>query len=427
VFGVNGYDTVLRALNFKEERIWPASLLGLKSWLGWLHTFGIRSASKYISGVRDEHIARGLSFLPSQVEQDAIKRFKHGASVIALTLPKPAKPPAAIFPVTPLHLRLFCRDGKLHASLDGRLFLAATAIAVYGGHRGAEFFSQSSGNPNRVSSRLLFESLTFDEPRCGEGMSIRFPPMKPDKTSFVDVWFPSIEKDITSPVHLLKNYLRSRRDPKHHEPLFQLADGSALSRTTFIAWTKSALQTIGVVIPPGQKLGSKSWRSGAVQAASAVPPEVDEKVKHTGRWKTSAWSSYAQGRAAHRVFAVALASRGSASRLFPELADHQQLAGGARTADRMPSPSSPLSPEPVLLESAVSRSPSPEATLPASLHPIAVAASAAESSDDEELAMQQALVAVSRSEAEEKKNKQRALEGKRVRKAPARLESGLTW
>jgi hypothetical protein len=406
VFGeINGYVPVLTALAFKESQMWPATPESVGAWLGWLHQFGVKSGAKYLSGLRDAHIDRGLPFFATSVEQAKLARLRTGAALLAETLPSDKTPQKTPFPITATLLRRFCRDPRLSQSQDGRLFLAATSIAVYAGSRGGEIFESLSENEDRVSSNLQFESLQFDDPAQGEGMTIVFPPTKTNKLKAVSVWLPLIPDDATCPVSLLREYLAGRDTPRVSEPLLARADSAPLAKSTFIKWTASALRLLGVEIPSGQQLSSKSWRAGAAQSASALPADIDDRVKAAGRWRSSAFKHYLHGKAAHRVIAMA-----HAARLQLERADRQSKQS---TSSNVHVSQTELSSWPAAAPAVAEPAPSP--------------ASPSEASQPEDLEEQRASRAVEQAELESRANEARSLAGKRVRTPRRRLDSGLTW
>jgi hypothetical protein len=158
--------------------------------------------------------------------------------------------------------------------------------------------------------------------------------------------------------------------------------------------TRAALSQLGIVIPPGQKLSSKSWRSGMIQAVSALPSDVVDKVKASGRWKSHAFRPYLQFREAHNVIAVAHVTT-------------LQL----RALDQQPE-AVPLS----------------EELLPDRAQPLEQAVSSSSDSDSIESEGEAgALAAVAAAERQAVENQARVERGLRPRLLKARHDSGLGW
>jgi hypothetical protein len=99
--------------------------------------------------------------------------------------------------------------------------------------------------------------------------------------------------------------LADRVSLKQSDNLFQRQNKKPLTRRWILKETRAALAQLSIEIPSGQRLSSKSWRSGMIQAVSALPSDVVEKVKASGRWKSRAFQPYLLDKAAHNVIAVA--------------------------------------------------------------------------------------------------------------------------
>jgi hypothetical protein len=317
VYGqANGYEPVVRALGFPASKIWPASTEAVKAWLAWLLQYGVKSGAKYLSGLKDAHLDKGLPFLADSVGAAKLARWRTGSRQLAKTFPATSAPKKATFAITALILRRMCRCESIRGSRRGRLLLAFSAVAVYAGNRGGEIFpkppsaNRGERERTRVSGDLLLSALEFGDESLGGGMTITYPPMKTEKGKSTSLWFPTLPGDLTCPVTLMRAYIADRgAAPRKSEPLFAEEDGSSLSRTSCLKWTREALATASIEIPPSQKLGSKSWRAGAAQSASALPADIDDQVKASGRWRSTAFKPYLGGKAAHRIVAIAYASR----------------------------------------------------------------------------------------------------------------------
>jgi ribonuclease HI len=319
VSGVNGYDPVLGALGFTEQQRWPATSRSIEAWLGWLSLAGIKSSRSYLSGLRDAHVARDLPFMARPEQQDKLARLRLGAKHVAQAASASSssahsRRSRAVFPVAPLHIRLMAEKLPLRESKEGRLFLAVSAVMSYNANRGGEVFPAkdpvaSSKRTPRATSDLLVSSVSMDDPRSGiNGMTIVFPPMKTDKLSPVHVWLPLLPGDATCPVSLVRAHLADRGAPKGSEPLFQLPQGQPLTRAWVLKRTRKALNQLGIAIPPGARLSSKSWRAGTAQAVSALPSDIEERIKAAGRWKTRAFRFYLQKKSSHVAIALAQAT-----------------------------------------------------------------------------------------------------------------------
>jgi hypothetical protein len=222
--GVNGYETVMKGLNWDKALWWPASIASVEAWIGWLHMAGVASAGKYLSGLRSAHAAKNLPFMAKPQEQEKLRLLRAGAAVVLPLAPgaeRPAK--RKFFSFTPYHLRLVCEEQSLRASYDGRLFLAAAAVMTYNGNRGGEVLPRGSKpQATRVSSNLAVSALAFDDPSLGsEGMTITYPPRKTDKSRPFPLWLPHLVGDFTSPVARLKAHLADRHKAAPSEPLFK--------------------------------------------------------------------------------------------------------------------------------------------------------------------------------------------------------------
>jgi hypothetical protein len=272
---------------------------------------GVRSSKSYLSGLRDAHLAKKLPFMEGAVQQGRLTRLRSGAALLARVASSSSsrKKRSSVFAVTPLHVRLIVQNlPQLQRSKDGRLFLAVLVVLSYNGNRGGEIFpmSNSHSSRTRVAGDLLVSALSFDDPKSGvNGMTLLFPPMKTDKNLPVPVWLPSLPGDPTCPVSLLRASLADRVSLKRSDKLFQRPNKRPLTRRWILKKTRVALAQLSIEIPSGQKLSSKSWRSGMIQAVSALPSDVVEKVKASGRWKSGAFQPYLLDKAAHNVIAVA--------------------------------------------------------------------------------------------------------------------------
>jgi hypothetical protein len=332
--------------------------------------------------------------------------------------------------------------------------LAFSALAVYAGNRGGEIFPKplaANGGPEerrRVSGDLLFSALKFDDEQLGEGMTITFPPTKTNKNKAVSVWLPALPNDLTCPVSLMRSYVAGRgRAPQGHEPLFVEKDLSALSRASCLKMTQRALAVAGIPIPSSQRLSSKSWRAGAAQSASLVPPDIDEIVKASGRWQSRAFSPYLHGREAHRVAAIAHSSRLQLARLRERVAPAEGTGSGgdlsAAASDRgETSDGSVLFPSPSQLGGPAVISPGRAAGKAASEVALEgnAASVVAQKSDaspaaarpvspqpGQELAAASAIRQVQAAEAREEFNQSRTRADKRVSRPIVPFDSGLVW
>ena len=91
------------------------------------------------------------------------------------------------------------------------------------------------------------------------------------------------------PVKALFDYLHLRGSKDG--PLFQLEDGSALSRSAFIAGFHKALIKSGFSQKEILGYSGHSFRAGAASTAAAIGLE-DSLIKTLGRWESAAYLIY---------------------------------------------------------------------------------------------------------------------------------------
>jgi hypothetical protein len=287
VYGINGYQTVLMNLNYEQNELWPASPHTVKTWLAWLVAAQLTSTSSFLTGLRNEHIAKQLPFFDSTVQQLLLKRLRAGAQKLARTAPPKAK--HASPSLTPLLLRLFVRDPIISTTAKGRLFLAATAWAIWAANRGGEILSPPPTNKEQRNKLIKRENLEHDTglfEGCGATMTLPFDKMHPEDE--ISVWLPTIPFDNTCPIKLLNESLADTPEASPTDPLFQTPEGEQLTLDIMKQWTQAALHHIGISLPKGDYISSKSFRRGHSTASDRLPAKLYKDTSLGGRWSENA-------------------------------------------------------------------------------------------------------------------------------------------
>jgi hypothetical protein len=445
-FGVNGYEPVLLSLGADPASLWPASEYSISIWMGYLlKAAQVDAPENFLSGLRSEHIKKGLPWLLHESAKAYVAKLRAGAKnrVFKRRQKSSIVPtPESIFPISGLMLRFWCQNPLLLGSPNGRLFLACSAWAFYACHRGGEIFTPAKRSNSKKSKRVTVAMVFVDPPHLGgsSGVTLRLPFDKTHPTSRVDVWLPSLGEDPTCPIQLLKNSLADRgirlsdSSPSHDlEALFQTQSGFAVSFEIMRQWTESALLLQGIVMPDNFYISLKSWRRGHISAAERLPPASvrEAALKKSGRWSGDSWKSYSSKSrgVAVQVHSLALSSKVAA----------KSMGSAAKLSDPSAVPRfRQRRVEPFLVAcSRVSRAENASAVGPASQSrggssdPPAPLARSAEERDSSlafsDSAESEALAAVARLERQEKIDQSRAVCGKRKRGVRSRLDAGLGW
>jgi hypothetical protein len=235
----------------------------------------VAAVLKYISGIREYQLSLGLSW-PNQ------SWFKLNQTLRFLKKKYGVASPGVKFPITVAMVNAFATIADLSQHED-RLFLAASAMAVYSFWRSGEFTSRLGQDP-----RLFRRDFSWS----GNRLSCKVL-LGPTKTKLwcrdtITTTFHSVSS--ISPTACMTQYLNGTpaalRSPC--SPLFVHLDGSAIS----LSWMKSKTTTflINLGLVPGELTGS-SWRcGGAVSARDAGIS--DSIIMAMGRWSSSSYLSY---------------------------------------------------------------------------------------------------------------------------------------
>ena len=181
-------------------------------------------------------------------------------------------------------------------SHDHRLVAAASLIGTGGFLRGGEFLSSSASD----RPVLLGAALVRQDVAGAPAVLVDIPQPKAR-------WWIAEERIVCfefdtdgpfNPGHAIDAYRALSAVPLGpHLPAFRLADGSSLSRDYMVRATARLITQAGIsfVDAAGKPMAvrASSWRAGGVR--SALDANVsDAVIMMMGRWKSVAWTRYAQ-------------------------------------------------------------------------------------------------------------------------------------
>jgi hypothetical protein len=429
-------------MEVEEKNIWPASPTTIAVWVEYLvRVAQVDAPEKFVSGLRDAHLKRGLQWVPVETDKFWVARIKSGAAKLAHDR-KGETPSKAdrVFPITPVILRLMCREPRFQQSREGRLFLACSAWAVYACHRGGEIFK----SPSARKKTVLRKDVVWDPPHLmGRGATILLPFDKTHQASRVSVWLPALGGDETCPVALLRQHLEDSETQSldglraQNEPLFKTREGQEVSFEMMRQWTETALLLIGIALPEDAYISRKSWRRGNASAADRLPALKQQELalKGSGRWKGDSWKFYSAGSQgiAMQVMALAFFGKEAVDTLESACALSDDTATPRfRQARKEPFLACP--------DWVPRRRPSAESLLapPERLEDMELVYSEGDASSDDEfdcdpsngsldLVSARAIQAVNCAEKRDRENLRRAQADLRVRKQTPLFASGLGW
>ena len=165
--------------------------------------------------------------------------------------------------------------------VNGSMFWAAMCVAHFGLLRVSEFTVNTSFDHNQHVS-LLGATVTKDR------ITIVVPRSKTDTSNKGFQLNFICNGTNVCPHCALNRYFETLNFSNRDKPLFQLANGKALTRCLFVEKTKDVLSSLGF---SRKDYSSHSFRSGGATSAAQVGLK-DWQLKHLGRWKSEAYHSY---------------------------------------------------------------------------------------------------------------------------------------
>jgi hypothetical protein len=214
----------------------------------------------------------------------------------------PSETKAAKFPVSFAVLRrilplLLGWPILARMSHDDRLFAVASVVAVGCFLRGGEFLVEGSSSRPPLLGADVSLSLAAD------GSQFVVVDVRQPKTQWwlAKVRVPCYEfaaVGVFSPRALLEAYRRFSTVPLSSVlPAFRLSSGAVLSKTWMLSRTSRLLQAAGLVFVAADgsplRIRASSWRCGAVRSALDAKLS-DSVIMSLGRWRSVAWTHYAQ-------------------------------------------------------------------------------------------------------------------------------------
>lgn len=274
---------------FPADELLVCAYIRFKAMFIQHQSFGV-----YLAGIKYEHEMRGIewsldgSVLIRRMLRFIKRRYPRGDSVskmpISLGVLRVILPLLPGWPVA---------AGMSH---DHRLFAAASLIGTAGFLRGGEFLA-SPGSDRAVLNGVALSCQVISG---APAVVVQIPQPKARwwVASERVVCFEFDKEGPFNPVRALKSYRELspiRLDP--HLPAFRLSDGSSLSREWMVALTSRlvAEANISFVDGSGKPLAvrASSWRSGGVRTALDAGVS-DATIMVLGRWRSVAWTRYAQ-------------------------------------------------------------------------------------------------------------------------------------
>ncbi len=184
-------------------------------------------------------------------------------------------------PITIPLLKLLKRGlaASLLSSYQKLAYWAAFTLAFYGCLRVSEYTNPPPHSPHRhlllsdvrVQSALIITLATTKTNQFGPPQAVTIQPTG----------------NSTCPVRAMKKFLLNRTRLRDG-PLFQLEDGSHLSRSDINSWLRCLLRDTGV---DPSRYSSHSFRIGSATAAAAAGFS-DTQIQRLGRWRSDAFRRY---------------------------------------------------------------------------------------------------------------------------------------
>ena len=238
----------------------------------------------YLSAIRYMQVILGL---PEPREFSSLPRLRLVQTGIQRTHSQRASsPPRIRLPVTPAILARI-RDLWSTKSSDPDIIMlwAAASLCFFGVFRSGELTVPQARSFD-PSVHLSWGDIAVDNPEKPTAIRVHLKRSKCDQIGKgVDVFVGQTHTPIC-PVTAVMAYIAIRGSSKGS--FFHLASGQPLTKATFVAKFRQALQAIGL---PYQDFAGHSFRIGAATAAAKAGIE-DSVIRTLGRWNSAAFLTY---------------------------------------------------------------------------------------------------------------------------------------
>ncbi|PPQ83082.1 hypothetical protein CVT24_012140, partial [Panaeolus cyanescens] len=261
----------------------PASSEAIAEWIGDMVFRNLSSSTirSYISALRSLHIDLGLPY--TAFDSPVLQRVLRGAKRLL-----GSKQVLRKLPINLEILQKISATTPTSPTIDDLVFDAAIKLAWSGFLRCGEFTTKSKFSP---STNLTRDSIDF-KPSFDDADHIKLtlPSSKTDTfRKGVTITISAAGNGVsTCPVAALKALFSASPTQSPRDPLFQLANGSPLSRSHYITTLHERLRAVG--IDPTAYSGH-SFRRGAATAANAAGYS-DVEIQLLGRWRSDAYKLY---------------------------------------------------------------------------------------------------------------------------------------